>query len=86
MYELIHGTEPDIAGRGVANAIGSILSMAMMLRYSVGLIKEAAPVQRAVEQTLESGLRTVAIAHGAGSPVGTVEMGDHIVAAIAGSA
>ena len=51
-----------------------------------GLTVEAASVAGAMEQTLESGLRTVAIAHGAGSPVGTVEMGDHIVAAIAGSA
>ena len=54
----------------------------MMLRYSLGLTEEAAAVERAVEQTLEGGLRTADIAGGGGS-VGTVEMGDRIVAAIA---
>ena len=48
MYEPIHGTAPDIAGRGIANPIGSILSMAMMLRYSLGLTEEAAAVELAV--------------------------------------
>ena len=81
MYEPIHGTAPDIAGRGIANPVGSILSMAMMLRYSLGLTEEAAAVELAVERTLESGLRTADIA-GGGSSVGTVEMGDRIVAAI----
>ena len=51
MYEPIHGTAPDIAGKGIANPIGSILSMAMMLRYSLGLTEEAAAVERAVETT-----------------------------------
>ena len=64
MYEPIHGTAPDIAGRGIANPIGSILSMAMMLRYSLGLTEEAAAVERAVETTLEGGLRTADIAGG----------------------
>ncbi len=81
MYEPIHGTAPDIAGRGIANPIGSILSVAMMLRYSLGLTEEAAAVERAVEQTLEAGFRTADIGGGA-SAVGTVEMGDRIVAAI----
>ena len=85
MYEPIHGTAPDIAGRGIANPIGSILSMAMMLRYSLGLTEEAAAVERAVETTLESGLRTADIA-GGGSSVSTVEIGDRIVAAIGGGA
>ena len=83
MYEPIHGTAPDIAGRGIANPIGSILSMAMMLRYSLGLTEEAAAVERAVETTLESGLRTADIA-GGGPSVGTVDIGDRIVAAIGG--
>ena len=83
MYEPIHGTAPDIAGKGIANPIGSILSMAMMLRYSLGLTEEAAAVERAVETTLESGLRTADIASGSPS-VGTVEIGDRIVAAIGG--
>ena len=94
MYEPIHGTAPDIAGKGIANPIGSILSMAMMLRYSLGLTEEAAAVERAVEQTLESGLRTADIAGGGSSAlgsaapvtVGTVEMADRIVGAIGGGA
>ena len=81
MYEPIHGTAPDIAGRGIANPIGSILSVAMMLRYSLGLTEEATAVERAVEQTLEAGFRTADIGGGA-SAVGTVEMGDRIVAVI----
>ena len=85
MYEPIHGTAPDIAGRGIANPIGSILSAAMLLRYSLGLTEEAAAVERAVEQTLAGGVRTADIA-GGGSSVGTVEMGDRIVDAIGGGA
>jgi 3-isopropylmalate dehydrogenase len=81
MYEPIHGTAPTIAGKGIANPIGSILSMAMMLRYSLGLTEGAAAVERAVEQALEGGIRTADIAGGA-TAVGTVEMGDRIVAAI----
>ena len=84
MYEPIHGTAPDIAGKGIANPIGSILSTAMMLRYSLGLTEEAAVMEQAVEQTLEGGMRTADIAGGGGSvgPVSTVEMGDRIVSAI----
>ncbi len=85
MYEPIHGTAPDIAGRGIANPIGSILSAAMLLRYSLSLTEEAAAVERAVEQTIEGGVRTADIA-GGGSSVGTVEMGDRIVDAIGGGA
>ena len=81
MYEPIHGTAPDIAGRGIANPIGAILSAAMLLRYSLGLTEAAAAVERAVEQTLESGVRTADIA-GNGPSVTTTEMGDRIVAAI----
>jgi 3-isopropylmalate dehydrogenase len=81
MYEPIHGTAPDIAGKGIANPIGSILSTAMMVRYSLGLTEEAAVMERAVEQTLEGGIRTADISSGGGT-VGTVEMGDRIVAAI----
>jgi 3-isopropylmalate dehydrogenase len=83
MYEPIHGTAPDIAGKGIANPIGSVLSTAMMVRYSLGLTEEAAAMERAVERTLESGLRTADIA-GSGSSVSTVEMGERIVAAIEG--
>ncbi len=85
MYEPIHGTAPDIAGKGIANPIGSILSMAMMLRYSLGLTEEAAAVERAVEHTLEAGARTADIA-GGGNSIGTAEMGNRIAAVISGGA
>ena len=84
MYEPIHGTAPDIAGRGIANPVGSILSMAMMLRYSLGLTEEAAAVERAVEVTLQNGARTADISSGVAT-VSTVEMGDAIVGAIGGA-
>ena len=82
MYEPIHGTAPDIAGQGIANPIGSILSVAMMVRYSLGLTEEAAAVERAVEQVLGQNVRTADISVAGAESVGTVEMGDRIVAAI----
>ena len=81
-YEPIHGTAPDIAGRGIANPCGSILSAALMLRYSLGLTEEAAAVERAVESVLEQGVRTADIAGAGEQAVSTVEMGDRIVEAI----
>ena len=81
-YEPIHGTAPDIAGRGIANPCGSILSAALMLRYSLGLTEEAAAVERAVESVLEQGVRTADIAGAGEKAVGTEEMGDRIVEAI----
>ena len=81
LYEPIHGTAPDIAGQGVANPIGSILSVALMLRYSLGLTEEAAAVELAVEQALAANHRTADIA-GGGDAVSTLEMGDRIVAAL----
>ncbi len=84
LYEPIHGTAPDIAGQGKANPIASILSVAMMLRYSLGLTEEAASVERAVDQVLASGSRTADIAVGGATPLSTVEMGDQITAAISG--
>ena len=81
-YEPIHGTAPDIAGHGIANPIASILSVAMMARYSLGLTEEAAGVEIGVEQVLADGYRTADIAV-PGSPwVGTGEMGDRILAAL----
>jgi 3-isopropylmalate dehydrogenase len=59
LYEPIHGSAPDIAGRGIANPIGTILSTALMLRYSFQLPDEAARVEKAVDQTISAGLRTV---------------------------
>ena len=58
LYEPVHGSAPDIAGQGIANPLGAILSVAMMLRHSFGLEKEAQAVEAAVTKTLESGLRT----------------------------
>jgi 3-isopropylmalate dehydrogenase len=81
-YEPIHGTAPDIAGKGIANPIGSILSVALMLRYSLGLTEEAASVERAVEAALESGCRTPDIAAMGSPQVTTTEMGDRIAKAL----
>ena len=86
LYEPIHGTAPDIAGKGIANPIATILSVALMLRYSLGLTEEAAIVERAVDQVLSEGYRTPDVfstgAPGREKRVGTVEMGDLITAAI----
>ena len=82
MYEPIHGTAPDIAGKGMANPIATVLSVALMMRYSLGLTEEAAAVERAVEQVLASGLRTPDVAGGGGKQVGTSDLGDALAAAI----
>ena len=78
MYEPVHGTAPDIAGQGKANPLATILSVAMMLRYSLGLAKEAQAVERAVEQVLEKGYRTSDLAATGQSTVTTVEMGEAV--------
>lgn len=78
LYEPIHGSAPDIAGQGIANPIGTILSVAMMLRYSFGLEKEAAAVEQAVEGVLAEGYRTRDIAADGGEVVNTAKMGDII--------
>ena len=83
LYEPIHGTAPDIAGRGIANPIASILSVAMMARHSLGLTEEAASVERAVDQVLAQDYRTADIAGPSGNSVTTTEMGDRIAAALA---
>jgi 3-isopropylmalate dehydrogenase len=57
-YEPVHGSAPDIAGKGIANPIGAILSVALMLRYSFGMKEEAAAVEKAVNSTLDAGFRT----------------------------
>ena len=81
-YEPIHGTAPDIAGKGIANPCGSILSAALMLRYSLGLTEEAAAIERAVQSALTQGYRTADIATGQDTAIGTEEMGALIVQAI----
>ena len=83
LYEPIHGTAPDIAGQGIANPIASILSVAMMVRYSLGLTEEAASIERAVDQVLAQDYRTADIVAPNADSVGTVEMGDRIAAALA---
>jgi len=76
MYEPIHGSAPDIAGKNLANPLGTILSVAMMLRYSLGLENEAKMIEDAVTKVLEDGYRTKDIAtNGEFKIVGTVEMG-----------
>jgi 3-isopropylmalate dehydrogenase len=82
LYEPIHGTAPDIAGKGIANPLAAILSAALMLRYSLGQPEAAARIERAVSKVLQSGLRTADI-HTAGTrKAGTQEMGDAVVAAL----
>jgi 3-isopropylmalate dehydrogenase len=82
LYEPVHGTAPDIAGQGVANPIAAILSAAMLLRYSLDRGTDADRVDAAVLRVLERGHRTRDI-HSAGTKlVGTVEMGDLIVAEV----
>jgi 3-isopropylmalate dehydrogenase len=83
MYEPIHGSAPDIAGQGVANPLATILSVAMMLRYSFGNAEVADRIEAAVGQVLDQGLRTPDIAADGQATVGTVEMGDAVVTALA---
>jgi 3-isopropylmalate dehydrogenase len=82
LYEPVHGTAPDIAGKGVANPIAAILSAAMLLRYSLNMLVDADRVERAVLTVLEQGHRTGDIASAGTKRVGTKEMGDLIVRAV----
>ena len=82
LYEPVHGTAPDIAGQGIANPIGAILSVALLLRYSLGLEDEARSVERSVEGVLAEGYRTRDIADGGGQVVNTSEMGDIIAGGV----
>ncbi len=81
LYEPIHGSAPDIAGQDKANPIATILSVAMMFRYSFALPAEADAVEAAVDAVLAEGWHTADIA-GRGEPIGTKQMGDLIVAKI----
>ncbi len=81
LYEPSHGSAPDIAGKGIANPLATILSAAMMLRYSLGRAEQASRIEAAVKKVLAQGLRTADIAAGAGA-VGTKEMGAAVVAAL----
>jgi 3-isopropylmalate dehydrogenase len=82
LYEPIHGTAPDIAGKGLANPLAAILSSAMMLRYSLDLVREAEAIERAVDQVLEDGLRTADIAQAGARAVSTQVMADAVIDAV----
>jgi len=85
LYEPVHGTAPDIAGKNIANPLAAILSMAMMLRYSFDQRDLADRVNRAVSSVLSEGFRTADIFQPGMRKVGTEEMGDAVVAALARS-
>jgi len=78
LYEPVHGSAPDIAGRGIANPLGAILSAAMMLRHSFQLTAEAAAIEAAVNSVLEAGNRTADLAKPGQVRVSTAEMGRHV--------
>ena len=82
LYEPIHGSAPDIAGKGIANPIGSILSTAMMLRLSFGMHKEADSIEKSIDAALSEGYRTADISSDGGNQVNTTIMGDVIAGAI----
>ncbi|MDR1713646.1 MAG: 3-isopropylmalate dehydrogenase [Coriobacteriales bacterium] len=82
LYEPIHGSAPDIAGRDIANPIATILSAAMLLRYSLGLNAEARAIESAVDAVLDSGLRTADIAAPSQPSIGTQAMTKAIVTAL----
>jgi 3-isopropylmalate dehydrogenase len=80
LYEPIHGSAPDIAGKGIANPVGTILSTAMLLRHSLGLAREAEAVERAVARAIADGFRTADLDRE--DAVGTHAMGEAIRARI----
>jgi 3-isopropylmalate dehydrogenase len=81
VYEPIHGSAPDIAGKGIANPYGTILSVAMLLRHSLGLEAEAQVVEKAVSEAIESGIRTADIASGSAAAT-TRQAGEAVVSKI----
>ncbi len=78
LYEPIHGSAPDITGQGKANPLATILSAAMMLRYSLGMAAEADQIEAAVAQALASGVRSADL----GGTVTTSQMGQAVLAAL----
>jgi 3-isopropylmalate dehydrogenase len=79
LYEPIHGSAPDIAGRGIANPFGTILSAALLLRHSLALETEAATVESAVSAVLASGIRTADIASPGAASIGSRAAGDAVI-------
>jgi 3-isopropylmalate dehydrogenase len=82
LYEPIHGSAPDIAGRGIANPVGTIMSVALLLRHSLELTKEADALEGAVSRALEGGARTPDIATKGERVLSTREMGDAVLGAL----
>jgi 3-isopropylmalate dehydrogenase len=83
LYEPVHGSAPDIAGKGIANPIAMIASFGMALRYSFGMGREADLIDKAIASVLQNGLRTGDIMSSGFKQVGTKEMGDAIIAEMA---
>jgi 3-isopropylmalate dehydrogenase len=83
MYEPIHGSAPDIAGKNIANPLATLLSVAMMLRYSLDEPVLAGKIEHAVNSVLDQGLRTADIQSEGTQTVSTAEMGDAVAAALA---
>ena len=82
MYEPVHGSAPDITGKGIANPIATILSFSMALKYSLNLDKESKALDNAVQKVLDDGLRTKDIISKGKKEVSTSEMGDAIIACL----
>jgi len=82
LYEPIHGSAPDIAGKGIANPVGTILSVALLLRHSLGLEAEAAAVEAAVSKAIDGGARTADFAEKGRATLTTRGMGDAILASL----
>ena len=79
LYEPVHGSAPDIAGKGIANPLGMILSASMMLRYSFGMEKEALAIEAAVNESLEQGYHTSDLKINDGTILGTNEMTQKVI-------
>jgi 3-isopropylmalate dehydrogenase len=86
LYEPVHGSAPDIAGKGIANPLGAILSAAMLLRHSFQLEREASCIESAVNTVLDRGYRTADLVNAGQTPVSTSEMGHQVVEAVKESA
>jgi 3-isopropylmalate dehydrogenase len=83
LFEPVHGSAPDIAGKDIANPIGAIGSAALLLRHGLGLEAEARAVEQAIGEVLRAGLRTADLADATGRTVGTQEMTTAITSAVA---
>jgi 3-isopropylmalate dehydrogenase len=79
LYEPVHGSAPDIAGKGIANPLGAILTVALMLRHSFQLEQEALRVESAVSAVLNQGWRTADLAGKGQGSISTIEMGTKVV-------